>query len=308
VIVIPLLVAEVGLRLVEPRVSEDVATILEMPEVGVAMRDSEDPAILVLGNSYVRRGILGPQLERRLSDGLSGGAGVYMALADATTSAEWPWMLKHDFLDRGAVPDVIVLGILSHLIDDSADMRADRVGGYFSDWSDTGELFREDVTRLDARATLVLSHVSASFRNREAVKQRVLRNTIPGYERFRKELNAALKQQKAPEPGAEVEMSFRRLTKLVTLAREHGTAVVLVALPRNPPARFSFDPGERAALTELGIELIDLRDGDWVTTDLFMDESHLNPWGGERCTDALAGPLLEVLTRVRPDRFTRSRP
>lgn len=305
-VLLPLLAAEAGLRVVEPKISRDVETILEMPNVARKIRDSQDPAVLIIGNSIVRRGIPAAKLEDRLSKRLAGKVRVFKAVADATTSAEWPWILDHEFLDRGAVPDAILLGVVSHIIDDAAAMRVDRVGGFFSDWADGRELFRTEITGLDSRAAFVLSRISTAFRNREALKQRVLRHAVPGYEDLRKELNVAMRAERSAAAGAGAERSFRRLAKLATLAHDHGVPVVLVMFPRRPPSRFSLDASEKAAIERLGIELVDIRDGDWVQPELFMDEIHLNASGSRRFTDALAGPLAAVLARGRPDRFTGS--
>ncbi len=297
---VAILSAEFTIRLFGTSLSVDLEHIRDLPLIAEDLKNAQDPTILFLGNSLTREGvdptIVSSELHRRLSIPVH----VSRAYPDDTSITEWPYALKHYFLDRGSKPDVLILSVGIHRLDDSRASRPHRLGGYYADLGDLKYLLRHDLLTLGDRIDFFLSYASSAFRNRTRVSKRILNFIVPDYREFARSVNTTIKLDEKPHQETDPSnQTFHRLEYLADLARSHGIHIILVAMPTRPPSFHEFQPEEIAMINHLGITLIDLREYPELTPEMFKDHVHLNERGAEihsrRLAEHLAKPLEAIL-------------
>lgn len=290
-----LLLVEVGVRLVEPRLSLDIQHIEDIPRIAADLDESAGPTLLFFGNSLTREGVdLGVVADGMASVGV-GADGIAAIYPDDTTILDWVYVYDRFLARANHAPDVLVLGFaLGHLED--ADVRPTqtyRLGRHFTTWGSLRELFANDVRRSEDRLDVVLAKLSRAFANRERISRRVLA-ALPGYAASADRINAAL-QEAADVPRAQAPTpTYTMLTRFLRNAAEHGTRVVVVAMPIRSP--YGLDARLPEVVAANGATFLDARQVPGLEPSSFRDGLHLTEQGAELYSAYLASRLAPWLT------------
>lgn len=295
-----LLCAEVGMRILEPRLSRDVEHIQAIPTIVDTLHAAPGPTVLFFGNSLTRNGVDLAVMEAELA-----GLGIdEVALAavypDDTTVLDWYYLFDRIASSDGRAPDVLVVGFASWHLEDRPARRAQihRIARHFARRGAVSTVLREDLGTLPDALEFLAARVSAAFANRERVRDRVL-DLVPHYRslvRFADRPNAP---ETRPEAGTEPEPSYDLLNRFLHRARAAGTKVVLVAMPTRDG--YAVDAGIERTAEDYGVDVIDAREVPGIGTDDFLDSLHLDEDGAEAYSGYLARRLDEPLSNLQTD-------
>jgi murein DD-endopeptidase MepM/ murein hydrolase activator NlpD len=282
---------EIAIRTFEKSLSIDLLHIRSIPRIAKSLAQSDGVRVLFLGNSMTREGLdierFSDEAARRGYDALSA-AKVH---PDDTTIAEWPYLFRHYFVRDTAPPDALVVGFANTNLEDRRAAQPDRIGHFYSDLSDTLDLFENEFTSFGDRAAYLLSHASSAYANRERVSRRIFDLLVPGYRKAAAQFNETVAAEGGPH--ASPVPSYRRLRKLIDLARENHTRLILVAMPTR--AGYDLEPHLLDLLDAEGVPLIDARDIHGLGPEMFRDGLHMTPRGAQIYTRRVAQPVLEAM-------------
>ncbi len=299
-LVVLLLVVEVGIRIIEPRLSLDILHIRRIPEIAAGMREAEGTRVLFLGNSLTRLGVNLDVVDAGLEELGSSGASLHAIYPDDTTVLDWLYLFEDAVVRAGAAPELLVIGFShSHLADAPVrPAQTYRLGRFFTAWQDVPRLFVNDVTELDDRVSVVASKLSAAFADRERLSSRFL-DLLPGYRNSSRQINDVLGGQGvAPKSGATA--TFDRLARLASVATEAGSRVVFVAMPTR--SGYEVAPDLLRAVAVAGANIIDLRQVPGLESEHFLDSLHLGSAGAELYSEALVAELQPFVADSAPSR------
>lgn len=294
-VVVALAMTEIGVRVVESRLSVDIEHIQGIPTiVSELARDSEtamDSSLLFLGNSLTRRGVDTEVFSMTLED--LGVEGVQLAAVypDDTSVLDWHYLYQDMVMRANAVPDVVVIGYGFWHLEDRPVTRAQtyRLGRYYTAWEDISGLFRNDVARLGDRINVLLAKLSAAFANRERIAQRVL-SFLPYYQQSARRLNDMVRDAEPAGTGDASEVTYERLIRLIELIEGSGAELILIAMPTRDG--YILDPRVSQIAAASGSVLIDARQVPGLTSDQFEDNIHLDPDTGAKLYSEFSARLL----------------
>jgi len=291
VAVLLLAAGEIALRMVGGQLSEDIRHIRSIPEIAAELGSSDLPRILFLGNSLTRRGIDEGAVKASLAAGGCGPVEVKRVFPDDTTVTEWFYILKHDFVDTGREPNVLVLPFVGSQLQDwpiSSDKIA-RIGCDYMSLRELPDAFESDFRSFDDRTELLLSHVFLTFARREHIGRRILDVVVPHYRVSSRWANKPPSED-VHEDGAVPR--YERLKRLLTLARSHTIEVVVVAMPLSK-AYSVREKVARVVLEEGGV-FLDARNTPGLSKRDYLDGYHLSPNGAEVFSRFLGTRLVEA--------------
>jgi hypothetical protein len=257
---------------IEARIANDHAAVL-------AMRKSNRPSVLLLGNSLLLQDID----YGRLRNSLQGQAYAVRFPIEDTEYLDWFYGLRR-FFDEGSRPDIVVLCInAEHLI--SSTIRGDYSVYYLFRFWDIPQIRRDIGYDLTKTSGLELSRFSLFYAGRNNLRNFVLFRTAHAY--------TEILQRIATRPAhvssdQEIErIAESRLTALRALCSSHG-------------AQFTFllPPGfgrEEAPLVRAGTrsrtDVMVPVHLNALSRDKFKDGFHLNASGAQIFTDRLSALL-----------------
>lgn len=281
---------ELGLRMVEKRLSVD----LRAPAISKKLADGEGQRILVFGNSLVRDNVNTDVLTEELRAQGAGSIHIERVYLLNSIINDWYYAFKHHFIDTERPPDVLVLCFSFDHLRDSRLQRA-VIARYHSGVRDIPEIFSDDVKNFDSRVDFLLSAWSASFTYRTNVQRRVLDSLIPHYREGVVSVNNALRDQILNQPVSNVKEgpTYHRLGKLLQIAASKGVRVIVVAVPTE--SSYPLDPVISSKLEAAGVTFIDTRKVAGLSKDSYVDEMHLNHDGATFYSRFLAQQLMGYL-------------
>ena len=295
-VLLVLLTVEFSIRATESRLSADLSTIRQFPQVAQSIADERaggKGTVLILGNSISREGI-DPNILQANPDWVTANYTCQKAVADGTAVTDWYYTFKRYFVRPGKMPDVIVLPYEGknggHFRDDRLVV-PDRLGQFFCATADLPELLREDVTPFVDRADCLLSRSSLAFANRERIRKRCLDVVIPHYRHTAEWINDVQWDRAQSERDRNVgPQTFTRLERYNELAQRNNVQLILVAMPIAEP----YELGQRFRnfLMNKQIPLIDGREVAGVTAKMIPDGLHMNTAGSELFSEFLAKRLI----------------
>lgn len=293
-----LLVVELGVRVIEPRLSLDIRHIQAIPDIVSDVHESAGPSVVFFGNSLTRAGVdLGVMASGLAPAGVERG-GVAAVYPDDTTILDWIYVYEHYLARPDLEPDLLVLGFaVWHLQD--ADVQATqtlRLGRHFTSWASLGTLFSQDVHRSEERLNVILAKTSRAFANRERISRRVLA-ALPGYQASAARINDVLRRaEETDETDETVEPTYRQVERFLRSAAAGGTRVVVVAMPTR--TRYDLDPRLPDVVEENGAVFVDARDVPGLEPARFRDALHLDEAGAAIYSAYVAPLLLEAWDRM----------
>lgn len=289
-----LLASEAGMRLIEHRLSKDVAHLQSLSGIVDGLQPESAGnglRVLFLGNSLTRYGVLPEEFRREAAIRPGEELRIVKMTPDNTAVADWSYAYRNFIRTAEHKPDLLVIGFEGDHLRDAPSKHTNRLGRYYCDWSDLPELCRYDLPTFEDRARYVAEANSALLSNRDRIERRVLDLVIPGYRDGIQELNNRRKTERratAPPP------TYERLRSLLADARQDGVTVVIAAMPVRTP--YELDTALLATLDEGQARLIDCRDVPGIVPEMFPDGIHMNETAAVTYSRYLARQLTGPLT------------
>ncbi len=286
---VSLLTAEGIIRLIEPKLSRDLAQIRNLPNVAAALRQHQGKTILVMGNSLTRQAVDTAMLTEGLKAKGVSNPGLFLFTPDGTNIANWDYGLGRYFLHQNALPDEVMMGTGPlHLRDSFGD--ASRLAAYYVDGVDLKRAWQEDLPEWEEKCEFLLSRLSVVHASRHRIKPHVFGRLIPHYFDIEQWINTqrdAARQRTGKAPvGHE---SHRHLATLLEACRQKGVKVRLFSIPLPEPYQTS--AATLKAIQSGGAQWLSLSDIPGLSPAHFPDGYHLNADGAKIFTQRLVEAL-----------------
>ena len=278
-----LLVMEIGVRAFETRLSKDLTHIRELPDTADRLKAGDAYKVLIVGNSLARYGIDRELLAQELGTSGYGKVKVEVFHPDATGVTEWNFGLRRYFLNRGVIPNrIIMVTGMTHLLDSIPV--PERLGAFYVDGPDVGEVVRRDLESIESVAHFFLARFSSLFANRARIQPFVFYNYLPKYTQTVQEIHD---QRKMPgdESIRDGRWGATNLSRLLNSAQSKGVAVSVVAIPMSVP--YDLPRPIIEEIEKQGASLWDLSELEGISDKNFFDNYHLDAEGARRVTTAL---------------------
>ncbi|MFC4313293.1 hypothetical protein ACFPN2_29710 [Steroidobacter flavus] len=283
---------DIGLRLMESRLSGNLAHIAAIPEIIEAAGKPQRHSLLLLGNSLTHNGVSASVVGGRLPN-----VSVAKVTPDGTGLWDWQCLLDHQVIERREVQfDTVVIGFAWHLLSDQARHDPSRLGGLYCRMSDLANPRTIGLETGSDIGEFVAAAVLRTYALRDTLRNRFFQLVVPSYETFTQAGNAAragvgAQPGDAPhEAGApEVVHTYRTFAELVDRLKSKGTQVIVVAMPVQ--SDYEIDPALRELETSRGLSVIDLRKVAGLDSSHYLDEMHLNHAGQQILSKVLAADL-----------------
>ena len=212
----------------------------------------------------------------------------------------WSRMYAQYFWKQQIAPDLVVITLYEGtLFADSEVLDVGNLALFFTGPEDRASLFRHEMKSLEHRTDYLLSSASHAFAARDRIRARVL-NVIPEYRPFAtltNELNFEFQKRQA-QPGRVPPKTYHALDTLLDHARASDVTIVFVAFPMRPDAEgrksYMISPTARDKVYDAGMLLLDLREMDGLTAEMYKDNVHLNGKGQPVYTRKLARELHRI--------------
>jgi len=278
------LLAEGGMRIIERRLSKDVDHIRSLPDVARQMREHTGEKILFIGNSLTRCSIV-PEIicEHRRKSGVTDPA-VFLFYPDATNAVNWDYGIRRWFLNAGAVPDQVFIGTGPLHLADRAPGDATRLGAFYVSSDQIQRIMREDLHDWEQRCEFVLARLSILFASRQKVKPRVFGPLIPAY--FDMEQWANLQRNPNARDAAPATDTFRHLDALLQRLRQSNISAHVFTIPQPKP--YDLAPEAKRTIEKNGAHLHHLANIPGISKAHFKDGYHLDAEGAAIFSRALA--------------------
>lgn len=263
----------------EARIQSDHAAVL-------AIRKSDKPSVLLVGNSLLLEDIDYPRLRQSLADQ----AHVVRFPIEETEYLDWFYGLRRLFHERSR-PDLVVLCInAEHL--SSSMIRGDYSVYYLFDLRDIPQIRHDLDYDLTKVSSLVLSRFSLFYAARNNLRNFVLVRTARSYT----EMLRTIAPQWVQSHSDEIErIAEPRLVAMRTLCSSHGAKFAFLL----PPGFGS----EQAALVKAGsrsrTDVIIPVHLNALGRDKFKDGLHLNAFGAQIFTGRVSALLKQRLEEHR---------
>ncbi len=282
--------AELFMRLVETRLSRDLANIRNLPAVAEAMSRHQGETILIAGNSLTRRAVD----EKLLAEGLAASGwrnpGVFFFTPDATNMINWDYGLRLYFFNHGHRPGQIILGAGPlHVWDSQGD--ASRLAAYYVDASDMRRAWQEDLHGWEQRCEFLLSRISVLHASRARIKPHVFGALIPHYFDIEQWVNTQrdVARQRLGKLDAS-QRTHRHLTALLDECRRQQTRLTIMAVPLPEP--YQMQTSIVTAIQSGGGRWLDLSSNEGLAPANFPDGYHLDDAGAKVFTRRLVEALV----------------
>ena len=284
---LPLLGAEVLLRLFEVSVSADAAQIGEIDQKFESLRKSHaENRMLVLGNSLAGEGIDAQELRANVDQNME----IAKVTPDATNIWDWSCLIDTATDDHSRIPTYIVVGFATDQISDQAPIDVHRTFGNFCGPGRIGELYSE--YRLNSEDVFQALAVKASviYRYRAKIRNNLLNFLVPEYLSVTQRINTSESPRHdritTPDNLHRPAFSYNQITNIAGDPRFRSSIFILVAMPTK--SGYALDRGV-CGLQGLGnIVVIDGRQFIGHNPELFRDRMHLNATGQQIFTSALS--------------------
>jgi hypothetical protein len=298
-VLVVLVAGEALLRVTGDFISIDIQHIHSIPAISRKLVPEDALSILFIGNSLIRTDVneavflkaeaeqLGPEPEVRITR-------VHL---NASNLSEWYYTFKYSFIEKGSVPDVLVVGVSGDELVDQSEVMTRQLAAFHSKAAAIPEIFQYDVLAFPDRADFILAYLSVSYALRERVAMRALGALVPRYEETTKAIHDADWEAKKLAAST-AKRTYTRLERLAELAESHGVHVIVLGMPIAPPEGNLIEPRLPCTVQELGMTYVDATDVDGIHAGMFVDEMHLGPEGAVLFSKALAKRLAKPIRRI----------
>lgn len=280
---------DLSLRLVDSRLSGNVAHVESIPEIVAEAGQPERQSLLLLGNSLTNNGVAPQVVTRELPS-----VALAKVTPDATGLWSWQCLLDHQVIDRPEVQfDTVVIGFAWNLLSDQTRANASRLGGLYCDLSDLGRAQEIGLRNSGDIGEFIAARLLRTYALRETLRNRLFQVAVPHYVEFTQANNANSPGTVASGTPARQQFTYRTFTGLVNRLKAEGTRVIVVAMPVQK--EYEVDPQLRELADRGVIEMIDLRGAAGIRAAHYLDGIHLNAAGQQILSRALAEDLAAEL-------------
>jgi len=281
---------DLGLRLVDNRLSGNVAHVESIPQLVAEAGQPERQSLLLLGNSLTNNGVAPQVVTNKLPS-----VALAKVTPDATGLWSWQCLLDHQVIERPEVQfDTVVIGFAWNLLSDQTNANASRLGGLYCDLSDLGRAQQIGLKNSGDIGEFLAAKLLRTYALRETLRNRFFQSAVPNYVDFTQANN------RAGAPGAEPDSArdqqqytYRTFTGLVNRLKAEGTRVIVVAMPIQK--EYQIDPQLRELADKGVVELLDLRETAGIKAAHYLDGIHLNATGQQILSRVLAEDLAVEL-------------
>ena len=290
-LIVAFLVAELGIRVLERRLSVDIAHIRDAPLVADQIAKPDGAYnVLVIGNSSARAGIEPEVLKQQLEAAGHRDARISFFYPDGGNIGDWRWAWRRYFAPPLKQPDlVMVCGSRSHF--DDGEIQAIKAANYFVAASDSAAFLKTELHSLESRLEFIATKLSVSYANRMRTQRRFLDLIMPYNRKVLGEIAENAERKATVEGKARRGDSSTRLAALLDDLRAAHTPTAVVVLPASVPYEV---PDSRIDIVKnAGAQWIDLRSVSGIQRSDFYDGAHVNHEGAVKLTTALAAALAQ---------------
>ncbi len=205
-VAVGLLLGEGAIRSSERWLSIDLTHLKSLDRLAKqAARPGSDGElqILFLGNSMTRYGVNPDVFVKAADDRTHLPLTVTKINPDATKIADWYYLYRNFFHEKGRKPDLLIIGFQGDQLSDQPTQHINRLARFYDcrsdDWSD---LTRWDLRTFEDVCSYAASCVSGLHGNRDRFDRRVLDLVVPHYREAVARINTVQRQGNSPLPVA----------------------------------------------------------------------------------------------------------
>jgi hypothetical protein len=292
-VLVMLVGCEIILALMDQSFSVNIRHIHSIPFLADKIKQQTGISVLFMGNSLIRYGLDPGVFRDEIYAKGVGPIHFERVFPDASSIREWRYAFKHFFLDRGHIPDVLVVNFSGSHLEDQQKIRPSDLAAFYASVPDIPRIFAEDVRAFGDRAEFLLAYFFRLFAYRETISKRILDMVVPHYQSTLTQINATMRDGASKEHVP----TYHTLERFSVDCLRRGVHLILVAMPLQHP--YKLDPGLPGKARELGITFIDARDVEGLTVSRFIDSMHMDQEGAILYTRTLAGLLANLFNTVR---------
>ena len=296
-IVICIVLIEVTLRIVEDKLSANIANIRTIPATATEIERSEADSILFIGNSLTDNAVDSILVSEHLQKQLSKKFNIFKVIPDSTGIADWYCIYQNQLRNISNPPTVVVIGFAWEQVSDQQPVTPGRLGGFFCKLSDLEPLSATGMGHHQQQLQFAVGAISHVYLNREAIRNRVLDLFIPKYIHISRGMNQYANEKNSSEDPVARTYSYDLLIDLAQQIRDSNSELVIMAMPVIQP--YALDPKLTELSSELGITLLDLRNTGDFDKSMYRDPIHLNKEGRTIFSRLIAQNLDHVLKNPR---------
>ena len=251
-----------------------------------ASRPGSPVAALMVGNSLLLEGVEVDRLQRLTSRSVK----IYPIFLEGTEYYDWLYGLRRLFR-RGARPQVVIVGLGMHDLLENV-VRQEFVPRMLLDARDILDASSDLGLNATVTTSLLLAHWSSFWDMRRAIRLKMFRRLVPGFEDvYFQDLWSDLRAKRLSPVGPESEaIAISRLQSLRELAERYGATLVIL-IPPTPSLPSSVRQMTIVA-QKAGVDTLMPIDPSTVPARYYQrDQIHLNQTGAELFTTALAANL-----------------
>ncbi|MBT3029907.1 MAG: hypothetical protein N0E58_10215 [Candidatus Thiodiazotropha endolucinida] len=283
--------AEALLRSIEGSLSGNISHVIEIPELSERFDQSDEPGLLVLGNSLTNNGIDATLLKSGLeAQGLAYPT-VEKMVPDATTIWSWSCILRNRIYDLKNKPNTVFIGFAWNQLADQSRLLPTQLGGFFCSYSDLMHFTEQTEMGSAEIGEFLTASTFRLFTHREAFRNKMLGILIPHYMSATQEINRRMRN--AGNSAGDPDLTYRELSQVIEKMESYNKHVVLMAMPVRDNT-YELDPELINLVKSEGVTLLDYRSPVFITDNLFLDEMHLNENGSALLTQQLVVDFAKV--------------
>lgn len=281
----------------------------QFSKVSQTLGEAKDrPSVLVLGNSLAYNGILPADFQKFVKGAQKRDVTVDRAILFGCRVAEWNYILKNYFTQKGRRPDVLLVGFTTDFLLDTAPVYYQYLPDYCS-WRNVPEILGKDLGQFEDRVGALFCFVSKTFRYRTKFRHYFLNGCIPYYKNNKSDLIQVARPARAtgaPPAGKESVSvpKYERLKRFLKTVKKTRSDLIMVAMPM--PSPYKIDPEAIKLITDAGYHWIDGSKLVKIPANEYADSLHMNHEGGVRFTRALVEYLLKNYPREFRPRGAKS--
>jgi len=219
-VVIVILIIEIILRVIEPKISKDIVHYNQMDKIVKSLDDEKN--ILFLGNSLTRHGINKHVFQSNLKDFKIG-----LIYPDDTTIIEWFWIFTTKIKKNKEIKKLIIPFAPGQLDDRILNTENLNKLSRLVPTSYLIELINKENLSFNQSFTLILSHFSVLYGSKEKIQRRVL-DILPFYRESIQKINNTLKKNNV---ATKAMPTNRHLFELINSAMKQNMKLIFVEVP-----------------------------------------------------------------------------
>ena len=275
-----------------PRPDSEADMVRHFPMVADNLVSQPGISMVLLGNSLAQNGYDMPLLRTQLESQGNGNLHVEKIAQAGSSPIEWYHNFAVNFVQRGKIPNVIVISMSPSGICDALPAGY-RVGWLANEtgWGDVHEVLFEDLKNFEVGGQYLQARVSKLYADRWDIRVGVMYKLDRDLWDGMTWINNGQPALKVVS-GKSAMPCYSLLSRMLEMALDNKVQVILVAMPAREG--YPIDPGLFAILQKYGATFLDCRIIPGLTATCFKDGWHLNSQGATIFTTYMARALPKL--------------